>query len=84
MGFALMLGITGAAAVPRFAGWLLISTQIGFLALAAWRLGLIAVQARAPHATPPAGWDHEIWPRYTIVAALYHEAQILPPPGRTA
>lgn len=73
-----MLGITGAAAVPRFAGWLLISTQIGFLALAAWRLGLIAVQARAPHATPPAGWDHEIWPRYTIVAALYHEAQILP------
>jgi len=78
IGFVLTFGVVAAAAVPRFAGWLLISTQVGFLALAAWRLGLIAVHACAPRAASPAGWDHEIWPRYTIVAALYHEAQILP------
>jgi len=78
IGVALALSMTSAAAVPRLAGWLLVSTQIAFLALAAWRLGLIAVQARAPRAAPSSSWRHEDWPRYTIVAALYHEAQILP------
>ncbi|HBV13535.1 MAG TPA: glycosyltransferase, partial [Brevundimonas sp.] len=78
IGFVFTLGVIAVAAVPRFAGWLLISTQAGFLTLAAWRLGLIAVQASAPKAASSAGWRHEDWPRYTIVAALYHEAQILP------
>ncbi len=78
IGFVLTLGVAAAAAEPRFAGWLLISTQVGFLTLAAWRLGLIAVQASAPSAASFAARRHEDWPRYTIVAALYHEAQILP------
>ena len=72
------LSVTGAILLSQVAGFFLISAQIGFLALAAWRLSLIVIQAGAPRAGAPVGRLSEEWPRYTIVAALYHEAQILP------
>lgn len=54
--------------------------QIGFLSLAAWRALLLwrsrrwrPLQPAHLHASSP-----ETWPRYTVVAALYHETEILP------
>ncbi len=72
------LSLAGACLLPRLASFYLISVQVGFLALAIWRLSLIVVQAEAPRPNPPGSWSHDEWPHYTIVAALYHEAQILP------
>lgn len=45
----------------------------GFLAVAVWRLALILLSAiSAPPPPEPA-----VWPRYTVVAALYHEAEVV-------
>ena len=52
---------------------LVFSTWAGFLTIAAWRL-LLALTPRG--ATPVARLD--VLPRYTVVAALYDEAAILP------
>ena len=71
-------GLAGGVFLPTLAAFLVLAIQISFLSLSAWRMGLIAIQIGAPRAdVPPLAWAGE-WPRYTIVAALYHEADILP------
>src|SRR6478672_5366583 len=45
----------------------------GFLALACWRLTLILLSAVSPGPPP----EPDVWPRYTVVAALYHEAEVV-------
>lgn len=45
----------------------------GFLAVALWRVVLILLSAFPPAAAP----EPVVWPRYTIVAALYHEAEVV-------
>lgn len=47
----------------------------GFLSLSAWRVLLLC---SAPGWRPPDTPVALVWPRYTVVAALYHEAAILP------
>ena len=50
-----------------------ISTAAVFLAFSVWRLILIVMSARPP--VVPA--DHIIWPQYTVLAALYDEAEVV-------
>ena len=45
----------------------------GFLAVAVWRLALILLGAIS---VPPPP-EPVVWPRYTVVAALYHEAEVV-------
>jgi cellulose synthase/poly-beta-1,6-N-acetylglucosamine synthase-like glycosyltransferase len=56
-------------------GWILIS-QIGFLALVIWRILLVIVAVKRPH-RPAAPVADEDLPRYTIMAALYDEAEVV-------
>jgi len=71
-------GLLGAVFLQDFAALCLLGVQISFLALAVWRLSLVALRPPVL-ATEPLlhSWNEE-WPRYTIVAALYQEAEILP------
>ncbi|MND64250.1 Beta-monoglucosyldiacylglycerol synthase [compost metagenome] len=75
LGALLAVGVALVVAAPICADAMLLTLQIGFLGLAAWRLFLLWMHRgwRPPAAPSPA-----VWPRYTVVAALYHEAEILP------
>ncbi len=55
------------------AGWLVTTAACAFLAMAIWRVVLILLSA-APRPEPAAP---ETWPRYTILAALHDEAEIV-------
>ncbi|MDP2763951.1 MAG: glycosyltransferase, partial [Brevundimonas sp.] len=55
------------------ASWLVFVAASVFLALAVWRVILTLVSA-TPRAQPP---DPEDWPRYTVLAALHDEADIV-------
>ncbi|CAN5131799.1 hypothetical protein BH10PSE1_BH10PSE1_06190 [soil metagenome] len=77
------LGVVGLAAIA-FAAFayrspveafatLILLVQIGFLALAAWRIVLILVSQKA---IPEAASD-DFLPRYTILAALHDEAEVV-------
>lgn len=57
-----------------------LSLQIGFLSLAAWRTFLLwrSRRWRPLNLNVPSASSSQTWPRYTVVAALYHEADILP------
>lgn len=48
----------------------------GFLAVAAWRTALILLSAASP-APPP---EPLVWPRYTVLAALHDEAEVVGQP----
>lgn len=54
-----------------------VATWVAFSAAAAWRL-LLILAARRPSASLPAATPDALLPRYTVIAALYHEAAILP------
>jgi len=57
----------------RFGGWIVAAAAIVFLVMAAWRVLLILLSAsRRPEPEPPG-----TWPRYTVLAALYGEAEIV-------
>jgi cellulose synthase/poly-beta-1,6-N-acetylglucosamine synthase-like glycosyltransferase len=45
----------------------------GFLAVALWRTALVLLSAVRPQAAP----EPPTWPRYTVVAALYQEAEVV-------
>lgn len=53
--------------------WLVFAAASVFLALAVWRVILTLVSA-VPRAQPP---DPDDWPRYTVLAALHDEADIV-------
>jgi len=56
-------------------GWIVITAfQIALVGLALWRGALIFASSQ----TQPRPTELESWPRYTILAALYNEAEILP------
>ncbi|GLS02219.1 hypothetical protein GCM10007859_22410 [Brevundimonas denitrificans] len=57
----------------RFAGWIVAGAAFAFLVMAVWRVVLILVSA-APLPEPPIP---SVWPRYTILAALHDEAEIV-------
>jgi glycosyltransferase XagB len=57
----------------RVAGWLVAVAAFAFLAVAIWRVLLILVSAAPPLEPPPPA----AWPRYTVLAALYDEADIV-------
>lgn len=71
-----LVGVAGTLAwlePALFANGLIIAGAWGFLAVAVWRVGLILLSAVSP-APPP---EPAAWPRYTVVAALYHEAEVV-------
>ncbi len=73
---ASIVGVAGALAwfePALFADGLIVAGAWGFLAVAVWRVGLILLSAVSP-APPP---EPAAWPRYTVVAALYHEAEVV-------
>ena len=45
----------------------------GFLAMAFWRTGLIIVSGTLPPSPP----EPSVWPRYTVLAALHDEAEVI-------
>lgn len=53
---------------------IVIAVGIGFLLVAVWRILLVALSA-APALPAP---DPTVWPRYTLLAALYDEAEVVP------
>ncbi len=55
--------------------WLILAFQLLLIGLAAWRIVLIMASHRRDLPSPP---HPIIWPRYTVLAALYNEAEILP------
>lgn len=57
----------------RFAGWIVAGAAFAFLSVAVWRVILILASA-APLPEPPGP---AVWPRYTILAALHDEAEIV-------
>jgi cellulose synthase/poly-beta-1,6-N-acetylglucosamine synthase-like glycosyltransferase len=75
---ALVMAVVGFAVLVWFwpaaiSGLLVASGAVGFLTLAAWRVLLVLVSA-APPAAPQAP---PVWPRYTILAALHDEAEMV-------
>ena len=80
----LTLIVTGVLATttiaPLSGSVVLLSLQIGFMSLAAWRLFLLW-NSRLQHLsdTPQICPDPSCpWPRYTVVSALYQETSVLP------
>jgi cellulose synthase/poly-beta-1,6-N-acetylglucosamine synthase-like glycosyltransferase len=70
--------LTGGAAMfwlaPGLAGpFLLYGFALLFLAMAAWRI-LLVVLSRRP---PPSAPDAVVWPRYTVIAALHDEVDVV-------
>lgn len=76
---ALLLGLALIVVVlacnqTRLAGEGLVGlVAVAFLTMAVWRTGLILIgQSPIPQAPPPSAW-----PRYTVLAALYDEAEVV-------
>lgn len=82
LGLTLILtGVLGATAMAPLSGSVvLLSLQIGFMSLAAWRVFLLWNSRVQPLSdTPQICADPSCpWPRYTVVAALYQETAVLP------
>jgi cellulose synthase/poly-beta-1,6-N-acetylglucosamine synthase-like glycosyltransferase len=75
---ALVALVAGFGVTLRFwpgqvAGWLVTTAACAFLAMAIWRVVLILLSA-APRQQPAAP---KAWPRYTVLAALHDEAEIV-------
>lgn len=71
----LIAGFAAAAVLApsaSFSGLILLS-QVGFLVLSAWRIVLVIVGREGPPEAPAA----DALPRYTIMAALYDEAEVV-------
>lgn len=68
IGLALVVDPAGTFAA------LVVGVQTIFLLVAAWRLLLVALSRRPPPRRDRPG----TWPRYTILAALHDEAEVLP------
>ncbi|MGH7019040.1 MAG: glycosyltransferase family 2 protein, partial [Brevundimonas sp.] len=66
---------TSVFAWPHLGGAFLILVQLGFLIIIGWRLLTVFVIQRPGSAAPSVP---PVWPRYSVVIALYDEAAILP------
>ena len=71
LGSALIAGIHAAPDIVAVV--LVIVAAVAFLAVSTWRLVLIVVSARPD----VIAVEPETWPRYTILAALYDEAEVV-------
>lgn len=73
--FSLLFGAGAFAwfAPELFGHGVIVAGAWGFLAVAVWRIALVLLSAVSP-APPP---EPAVWPRYTVVAALYHEAEVV-------
>lgn len=74
----LIVFVAGSAATikvaPALVGTcLVLFAAVTFLATSVWRLILIIVSAKSPVISP----EPTTWPRYTILAALYDEAEVV-------
>jgi cellulose synthase/poly-beta-1,6-N-acetylglucosamine synthase-like glycosyltransferase len=75
----ILLGLASALAVglhlapDAVATALIVGAAIVFLGLAVWRLALVLASEKRDAAVA----DVQIWPRYTILAALYDETEVL-------
>jgi len=82
LGLTLILtGVLGATAMAPLSGSVvLLSLQIGFMSLAAWRVFLLWNSRVQPLSETPiiCAAPSCPWPRYTVVAALYQETAVLP------
>ncbi|MGO4409570.1 MULTISPECIES: glycosyltransferase family 2 protein [unclassified Brevundimonas] len=77
--FLVLAGLASALAISlllplHVAPLALTGVQLGFLTVSGWRLVTLVTRR------PPARDDPEptAWPRYTVIAALYDEAAVLP------
>jgi hypothetical protein len=73
--------LPGGVAVfgQRATGWIILGIQIAFLLIAVWRIATILISRNsvpAPHLSL-TDWPPASWPRYTILAALYDEAEVV-------
>lgn len=76
---ALLLGLTGLAlaaiTTPDALVWTIIhGLWLLFLAAGLWRVAAVAISGHAPPVSPPAG----DLPPYAVIAALRHEAAMIP------
>ena len=71
----LAAGLAGGVLLsPHVAPLVLTAIQLGFLTIAGWRLVTLLTRPPSRSEDPvPA-----VWPRYTVIAALYDEAAVLP------
>ena len=71
--FATFLALVVRFWPDRLGGWLVAFAAWVFLGTAVWRVVLILLSARPrPEPAPPI-----VWPRYTILAALHDEAEVV-------
>jgi hypothetical protein len=56
-------------------GWMILGTQVGFVVLAVWRIATILLSRGGVPAPPDRSMRR--WPRYTILAALHDEAEVV-------
>lgn len=71
--FTVVLAVAIRARPGQVAEVMVAAAVFAFLFMAIWRVLLILISARPP-APPP---DPAVWPRYTILAALYDEAEVV-------
>ena len=72
---ALTAGISiGWLTIPHAGASALTAIQLGFLIIAGWRLVTLLARLPARRHDP----NPMVWPRYTIIVALYDEAAVIP------
>lgn len=71
--FAPAVGALAWFQPEMFGSGVVLAGAWGFLVVAFWRAVLILLSATAPAPSP----EPTVWPRYTVVAALYQEAEII-------
>jgi len=78
LALGLVLVVGALVASERLAtGWLILAIQTGFLMLAVWRIATILISGKPVGAPPLMARPPGGWPRYTILAALHDEAEVV-------
>jgi cellulose synthase/poly-beta-1,6-N-acetylglucosamine synthase-like glycosyltransferase len=80
LALALVVCLGGIVVFGRQAtSWIILGIQIGFLVVAVWRIATILISGKSVPAPPLslAEGPTAIWPRYTLLVALYDEAEVV-------